>query len=116
MPLDGARTKTALVLAGGGSFGAIQVGMLHSQVTHGVCADCSEGGGAKTQTPGGCGATPYWVVTGPSRPSPKRLAMMSLAAAAPMGNNLRSAETRHDCRVVSSYRWHRSSWHCRRAA
>jgi NTE family protein len=39
MPLDGARTKTALVLAGGGSFGAIQVGMLHSLVTHGVCAD-----------------------------------------------------------------------------
>jgi NTE family protein len=31
--------KTALVFAGGGSFGAIQVGMLQSLVAHGVAAD-----------------------------------------------------------------------------
>lgn len=31
--------KTAFVLAGGGSFGAIQVGMLHSLVANGVSAD-----------------------------------------------------------------------------
>src|SRR6185437_15255776 len=31
--------KTAFVLAGGGSFGAIQVGMLHSLVAHGMTAD-----------------------------------------------------------------------------
>jgi NTE family protein len=30
---------TAFVLAGGGSFGAIQVGMMHSLATHGVVAD-----------------------------------------------------------------------------
>jgi NTE family protein len=39
--------KTAFVFAGGGSFGAIQVGMLHSLVAHGVSADmvvgCSVG-------------------------------------------------------------------------
>jgi NTE family protein len=34
-----APSKTALVLAGGGSFGAIQAGMLHSLATHGVAAD-----------------------------------------------------------------------------
>lgn len=34
-----ARLRTALVLAGGGSFGAIQVGMLHSLATHGIAAD-----------------------------------------------------------------------------
>ena len=28
--------KTALVFAGGGSFGAIQVGMLHSLAAHGI--------------------------------------------------------------------------------
>jgi NTE family protein len=33
------RAKTALVFAGGGSFGAIQVGMLHSLVANGVAAD-----------------------------------------------------------------------------
>ncbi|HET9715977.1 MAG TPA: patatin-like phospholipase family protein [Pseudolabrys sp.] len=33
------RVKTTLVLAGGGSFGAIQVGMLHSLATHGIAAD-----------------------------------------------------------------------------
>lgn len=33
------RGKTAFVFAGGGSFGAIQVGMLHSLATHGVTAD-----------------------------------------------------------------------------
>ena len=32
-------TKTAFVFAGGGSFGAIQVGMLHSLAAHGVAAD-----------------------------------------------------------------------------
>jgi NTE family protein len=31
--------KTAFVFAGGGSFGAIQVGMLHALVAHGVTAD-----------------------------------------------------------------------------
>jgi NTE family protein len=36
---NGARSKTALVLAGGGSFGAIQAGMLHSLATHGLAAD-----------------------------------------------------------------------------
>ena len=30
---------TAFVLAGGGSFGAIQVGMMHSLAAHGVVAD-----------------------------------------------------------------------------
>ena len=32
-------TKTAFVFAGGGSFGAIQVGMMHSLAAHGVSAD-----------------------------------------------------------------------------
>src|SRR3954466_10859204 len=32
-------TKTAFVFAGGGSFGAIQVGMLHSLASHGISAD-----------------------------------------------------------------------------
>jgi len=36
---SGSRLKTAFVLAGGGSFGAIQVGMLQSLVAHGVTAD-----------------------------------------------------------------------------
>src|SRR6185437_11630016 len=36
---SGSRLKTAFVLAGGGSFGAVQVGMLHSLVAHGVTAD-----------------------------------------------------------------------------
>jgi len=31
--------KTAFVFAGGGSFGAIQVGMLHSLASHGITAD-----------------------------------------------------------------------------
>ena len=31
--------KTAFVFAGGGSFGAIQVGMLHSLAAHGIAAD-----------------------------------------------------------------------------
>jgi NTE family protein len=31
--------KTAFVLAGGGSFGAIQVGMMHSLAAHGISAD-----------------------------------------------------------------------------
>src|ERR1044072_7365136 len=40
--------KTAFVFAGGGSFGAIQVGMLHALVAHGVTADmvCGSRGGA----------------------------------------------------------------------
>lgn len=33
------KPKTAFVLAGGGSFGAIQVGMMHALVAHGVTAD-----------------------------------------------------------------------------
>jgi NTE family protein len=33
------QTKTAFVFAGGGSFGAIQVGMLHSLAAHGIAAD-----------------------------------------------------------------------------
>ena len=33
------RPKTAFVFAGGGSFGAIQVGMLHALAKHGVTAD-----------------------------------------------------------------------------
>ena len=37
MPDD--QSKTAFVFAGGGSFGAIQVGMLHSLVSHGATAD-----------------------------------------------------------------------------
>lgn len=32
-------TKTAFVFAGGGSFGAIQVGMMHSLAAHGITAD-----------------------------------------------------------------------------
>lgn len=32
-------TRTAFVFAGGGSFGAIQVGMLHSLAAHGIAAD-----------------------------------------------------------------------------
>ena len=31
--------KTAFVFAGGGSFGAIQVGMMHSLAAHGISAD-----------------------------------------------------------------------------
>ena len=31
--------KTAFVLAGGGSFGAIQVGMMHSLAAHGISPD-----------------------------------------------------------------------------
>lgn len=36
---DQVQPKTAFVFAGGGSFGAIQVGMLHSLVSRGVAAD-----------------------------------------------------------------------------
>jgi NTE family protein len=36
---DRTRPKTAFVFAGGGSFGAVQVGMLHSLVGHGLSAD-----------------------------------------------------------------------------
>jgi NTE family protein len=39
MPQDYLRPKTAFVLAGGGSFGAIQVGMLRALAAHGVTAD-----------------------------------------------------------------------------
>jgi NTE family protein len=34
-----AKLKTAFVFAGGGSFGAVQVGMLRALVAHGVAAD-----------------------------------------------------------------------------
>jgi NTE family protein len=37
--MTGAQPKTAFVFAGGGSFGAIQVGMLHALASHGVAAD-----------------------------------------------------------------------------
>jgi hypothetical protein len=43
---DGAQPKTAFVFAGGGSFGAIQVGMLHSLATHGIAADMVFGSSA----------------------------------------------------------------------
>ena len=33
------RSKTAFVFAGGGSFGAVQVGMMQSLASHGVSAD-----------------------------------------------------------------------------
>jgi NTE family protein len=39
MSSDQPRLKTAFVFAGGGSFGAIQVGMLHALAAHGVAAD-----------------------------------------------------------------------------
>ncbi|HET7848565.1 MAG TPA: patatin-like phospholipase family protein [Pseudolabrys sp.] len=39
MPAGGDRPKTAFVLAGGGSFGAVQVGMLHSLAARGIEAD-----------------------------------------------------------------------------
>ena len=38
-PEPPSRPKTAFVLAGGGSFGAIQVGMMHSLAKHGVTPD-----------------------------------------------------------------------------
>src|SRR5947209_19481502 len=38
MPDEG-QPKTAFVFAGGGSFGAIQVGMLHALASHGIVAD-----------------------------------------------------------------------------
>jgi NTE family protein len=37
--LDPQPAKTAFVFAGGGSFGAIQVGMVHSLASHGIAAD-----------------------------------------------------------------------------
>jgi len=36
---EGDRPKTAFIFAGGGSFGAIHVGMLHSLASHGITAD-----------------------------------------------------------------------------
>jgi hypothetical protein len=36
-----AQPKTAFVFAGGGSFGAIQVGMLHALAAHGIVAAAS---------------------------------------------------------------------------
>lgn len=39
MATVGEKPKTAFVFAGGGSFGAIQVGMLHALAAHGVTAD-----------------------------------------------------------------------------
>ncbi len=39
MSSDHTQPKTAFVLAGGGSLGAIQVGMLHSLAAHGITAD-----------------------------------------------------------------------------
>jgi len=43
---DGTQPKTAFVFAGGGSFGAIQVGMLHSLASHGIAADMVFGSSA----------------------------------------------------------------------
>ena len=37
--MPGDQPKTAFVFAGGGSFGAIQVGMLHSLASHGIATD-----------------------------------------------------------------------------
>lgn len=39
MSSDHTQPRTAFVFAGGGSFGAIQVGMLHSLASHGIAAD-----------------------------------------------------------------------------
>ena len=39
MSSDQIQRKTAFVFAGGGSFGAIQVGMLHALAAHGIAAD-----------------------------------------------------------------------------
>src|SRR6266545_4784683 len=50
-------------------------------LTHGVCANCSDGGGANCHTPGPGG--PGVKVIGALRPSLARKAMMSLAAAWP---------------------------------
>lgn len=36
---NGTQSKTAFIFAGGGSFGAIQVGMLHALAAHGIQAD-----------------------------------------------------------------------------
>src|SRR5215471_517475 len=38
-PSNGSQPKTAFVFAGGGSFGAVQVGMLRSLTAHGITAD-----------------------------------------------------------------------------
>src|SRR3954447_15028268 len=40
---DSGQPKTAFVFAGGGSFGAIQVGMLHSLAAHGIVGDMAFG-------------------------------------------------------------------------
>ena len=42
-PGEESRPKTAFVLAGGGSFGAVQVGMLRSLAAHGITADMAVG-------------------------------------------------------------------------
>lgn len=39
VPSDDDRSKTTFLFAGGGSFGAILVGMLHSLARHGITAD-----------------------------------------------------------------------------
>ena len=67
---------SGLVIAGGA--GARNWSELSSMngftfASHGVWADCADGGGANTQVPGACGATPNAVETGASRPSPNRL-------------------------------------------
>ena len=38
-PAEASASKTAFIFAGGGSFGAIQVGMLHALAAHGIKAD-----------------------------------------------------------------------------
>ena len=77
---------SALVIAGGA--GARTWSGVSSMngfmfASHGVWADCRDGGGANTQVPGACGATPSAVETGASRPSPNRLTINWLAAAEP---------------------------------
>src|SRR3954470_2477392 len=51
--------------------------------THGICADCADGGGAKVQTPAVTGPCPYGVEIAAPSPSPVLKPMMSCAAAVP---------------------------------
>jgi NTE family protein len=46
---DHSAVKTAFVFAGGGSFGAIQVGMMHSLAAHDVSADMVVGSSVGAQ-------------------------------------------------------------------
>src|SRR5262249_56312809 len=82
----GSVAYSGLVIAGGagaGNWSAVWSMNGFMFASHGVWADCADGGGANTQVPGGCGATPNAVETGASRPSPNRLTINWLAAAEP---------------------------------